>query len=135
MNEYTAGRPGFSKLFHIETLRRIPVEQDQHTQNLIGASTYEGRIFPQALSDEFGKFIQVERIVLQAVLKKDHFSVTEKEHDLLLQIDICSNNALLHRFLLNMADLQHIHRSGWHSFQAGETAQELARIFQQVKGQ
>lgn len=130
---YPVGRPGFSKLFHIETLRRIPVIQDEDTKNAIGATTHEGRIFPQALSDEFGKLNQVDSVLLRVVGKAVHFATEEDER--IVEVHIQGKEGeLLHRFLLNMTDLEHVHASGWHSFQAGETAKELVRLFRQIRG-
>lgn len=131
--QYPIGRRGFSKLFHVETLRRIPVVQNQETRDAIGATTFEGRIFPQALSDEFGKLEQVDSIILTVVGKAKHFATEEDAR--LLEVDVIGTSGMVeHRFLVNMSDLEHFHQSGWHSFQAGETAKELVRLFRQLKG-
>lgn len=128
VQHFPIGFPGRSKLFHVECMRRIPVVQDQETRDVIGATTHEGRMFPQALSDEFGKIDSVVQVALSIRKKADHFNVEpDNENDLLIQIAVKNNTDEEKILFINVSDLLQV--GSWHNFSAHFTACELVRIY------
>ncbi|MBF6588926.1 MAG: hypothetical protein IVW57_00160 [Ktedonobacterales bacterium] len=61
------------------TVRRVPVTVTPAAHALILASTSEGRIFPQALSEHFGANGNVRQVIVDAVRKDAHFRVGPEE--------------------------------------------------------
>lgn len=134
MPRYDNGKRGRSKVFHIETLRRVPYFYQKETWQAIGTTTHEGRLFPQALSDAFGKIACVEEIHLCLYQKKELFETSENDEDIMLYITVYTKNEGIETFTLNLNDLKQHHRSGWNSFRAAATAEELARLFCMRRG-
>jgi hypothetical protein len=136
--EVQEGVRGFSRLFAIETMRRIPHVMERETRHAIMRTTHEGRLFPQALSDVFGRVPEASRIELALHRMDDHFSSevlalpdTQRPDEPLLAIRIVHEQhpQFDHTFLLHLKDLCQIHASGWHCFHAHETAMELLRLY------
>ena len=134
--EFNPGAAGFSKMFHVETMRRIPHTMEQDARNAIAATTYEGRLFPQALSDAFGENPHVTRLFLTVRKKIHHFAPSDNDDDDLLLIHVFDDRDLADPriFFVNMDDLRQHHVSGWHCFQAAATAKEIAHLYKMERG-
>lgn len=131
--EYRTGQPGFSKTFHIEQMRRIPHEMSPETRHIITASSQEGRLFPQALSDAFGRNEHVTKLAIDIVRKGDHFPFCEDVDDEMFRIRVFDDRYETGKeriFFVNMHDLRHYDALQRRPvMQAWEAACEVARLY------
>lgn len=125
-----------TKRFETHQVRRIPIVVSREAEQAIHASSAEGRKFPLALAEAFGKIPQVVSVELTLAPKSSYFSVnaedfhpvTGKEARLLC---VTAHHQGMPDFLwlLNMADIEHVHVGGQLGFRAHLTAHELLRLY------
>lgn len=104
--------PHHTKRFHVEHMRRIPVEISPSAGDILSSLTYQSRVLPQALSEFFGSLPDIDRIVID--LAED-----------LIAIDILhgSDEGKHYRFFLAQSDLA---REG---FESARMVDELVRLY------
>jgi len=110
--------PSSRKRFHMEHVRRIPVQLTEAAKEAIDGSTRQGRVFPQALSEFFGTLPEVEQIEIDV------------SPDKRLMIDIKHKHEHKHyRFFIGVDDLHQKSGNPRDSFDAAKTANELLRLY------
>lgn len=125
-------KEGFTKIFAIEDMRRLPISMDEETRRAIAQTTYEGRQFPQALADVFGMRVLSATDILLALHPMAHFFPDHSENAAqLLKITIRHRLCPIrdHTFLVQLNDLKQMHPSGFSQFKAHDTALELYRLY------
>jgi hypothetical protein len=118
--------------FEVHEIRRVPTEISDKARELIDASSYEGRLLPQALSEFFGSLPDVTGVVIDALPKADFFEVDEDDRDtMLLSIVIQHAHPRIddHRILINAAHLQEVADQKGQGFEAAATAEEMHRQY------
>lgn len=121
-----------TKLFHIEMMRRVPCTHSAEVAKIIGETTQQGRLFPQALSEHFGALSNVQEIIIEQSRKADVLSVPEAiADDVLLHVIIVDSEQNREGFYINLSDLNQFHASGRCSFHAAATASMLVDLYQQ----
>jgi len=128
------------KRFDLADVKRIPVDVTPAAHERIHASTQQGRLFPQALSEHFGAAGNVARMHVDVQPKSRYFPIGTDERDpvtggepVLLVITATHANhpdVPEHVWYLNAADLCDLHpRTHEPLFQAVPAAQELHRLY------
>lgn len=128
------------KRFHAYELRRVPVELSDDARRLILASSAQGRLLPQALSELLGTHSAIARVRVAVEEKSRRFIVHPAEvhpptggPPLLLAIvaeHVSDDARLAHEWLINAADLSDLHpRTHQPLFNPALMAQELLRLY------
>jgi hypothetical protein len=136
-----AGVQPAGKRFELEDVQRVPVTVSAQARALIDASTSQGRLLPQALSEHFAEAGNIASVDVDAVLKSQHFAVYSHERDTvlggpepwLLVITAHHRSGSSehdHTWHINASDLADLHPlTKMPLFQAALAAQELWRLY------
>lgn len=129
-------QPNKKILFELHEMRRVNVNVSQEAQAIIDQSTKEGRLFPLALSETFGKHEQIAEIDVDTIAKKDIHPWAEDPETKLIKITIKHTDSKIEDGVryMNASDLNVIHPSGVWGFNAANTAYEHFRLHMQEKG-
>lgn len=125
------------KHFETHELRRVPVLLTPEAKAAIDASSHQGRLFPQALSEYFGDIRGVREVRVHIVPRHTHFphmlaapSATGTEARIVEVQAIHTDGSIdPHTWLLNMHDLEEAALGADNGFRAHTMAEELARLY------
>jgi hypothetical protein len=110
--------PTRAKRFHVEHMRRIPVMVSDEAKEVLNASSYQGRVLPQALSEFFGTHPEVYSV-----------EVDLEEDRLMIHIKHGQHEDKHHRFFIAVGDLIQTSERPRQGFEATRTADELLRLY------
>lgn len=112
----------------------IEVHTSDKALELIHASSDQGRKFPQALGEVFGRLSSVLHVEID-VFPKSHLFAVAGADSWLMKITVKHKNEALPDFekIINADDLTLAHPTGAYGFNALLTAQEFARLYQEER--
>lgn len=116
------------KRFETWEVRRPPVDITPFARAWIVSASSQGRLFPQALSEVFGRCDDLEDLHLDVVPLHYHFQ-DEQEGEYLCVVEVQRSGERT-QLLISASALRETHANGHPAFLALEAAEELLRVDQ-----